>query len=153
MIGIIDYGLGNLASVKNAFDSIDIKSEIIKKPNEVSSCSKLILPGVGAFSLAMENLNNFGWSNAIETHYKKGKWILGICLGMQLFLNWGFESGKTQGLNLVDGKVSKLYKKNKKIKLPHVGWNNLDLKKKDIKILNNINLKSDFILFILLNVS
>ena len=85
MIGIIDYGLGNLASVKNAFDSIDIKSEIIEDPNKINLCSKLILPGVGAFNLAMENLNKFGWANAIETHYKKGKWILGICLGMQLF--------------------------------------------------------------------
>ena len=128
MIGIIDYGIGNLSSVHNALERLNIKNEIFSDPNNISLYSKLILPGVGSFKLGMNLINKKGWSEKIKQRVKIGTPLLGICLGMQLLLTRGEEEGETEGLDLISGTVKKM-SINKNLKLPHVGWNNLIFKK------------------------
>lgn len=128
MIGIIDYGVGNLSSVHNAFNRLGVKNEIFSDPNNISLYSKLILPGVGSFKLGMDLINKKGWSGKIRQRVKAGTPLLGICLGMQLLFTKGEEEGETEGLDLISGTVKKM-KVNKNLKLPHVGWNNLIFKR------------------------
>ena len=125
-IGIIDYNMGNLASVKNAFDKIGVKADIIKNPENIKECDKLILPGVGAFGDAMEHLQKNGMDEAIKEFVKSGKYMLGVCLGMQLLFDSSEEFGKTKGLGFIEGKV--VYFDKEKVrghKVPHMGWNKL----------------------------
>ena len=123
MIGIIDYGVGNLSSVQNAFNRLSIKNEIFSDPNNISLYSKLVLPGVGSFKLGMDLINKKGWNEKIRQSVEFGTPLLGNCLGMQLLFSEGEEEGKT-GLNFISGKVKKM-EVDKNLKLPHVGWNNL----------------------------
>jgi len=128
MIGIIDYGIGNLSSVHNALERLNVKSEIFSDPNKISLYSKLILPGVGSFKLGMNLIKKKGWSEEIKQRVKIGTPLLGICLGMQLLFTRGEEEGETEGLDLISGTVKKMII-NKHLKLPHVGWNNLIFKR------------------------
>ena len=128
MIGIIDYGIGNLSSVQNAFKRLNVKSEVFSDPNNISLYSKLVLPCVGSFKLGMDLINKKGWNEIIKQKVKKGIPLLGICLGMQLLFTEGEEEGKTNGLDLISGTVKKM-KVEKNLKLPHVGWNNLIFKR------------------------
>lgn len=124
MIGIINYGMGNLASVKSALDYLDIKNKIIDNPIELCKMDKIILPGVGAFGMAMENLNKLEFTPLIEEFVSvKQKPILGICLGMQLLLEKSTEHGNHQGLGLIQGYVKMFDKDQIKLPIPHVGWN------------------------------
>tara|TARA_B100000965_G_C19592400_1_gene758547 strand:- start:143 stop:763 length:621 start_codon:yes stop_codon:yes gene_type:complete len=129
MIGVINFGLGNLGSITNSFEEINCKSIIIDNPIDINKVDHLILPGVGSFRVGMENLLKKGWEKSIFDHFKKGKPILGICLGMQLLFDWGEEDGGHKGLGLIKGQVKKM-KTVKNRKLPHVGWNELNFKKK-----------------------
>jgi imidazole glycerol-phosphate synthase subunit HisH len=122
MIGIVDYGVGNLNSVQNALNSMNIKSIISSSAEEISKCRSIIVPGVGAFPDAMENMKNSGLDKVIKAAAKKGKPILGICLGMQLFFEESDEVEKCQGLGLLKGNITKL---EGSIKIPHMGWNSL----------------------------
>ena len=125
-IGIVDYNMGNLASVKNAFDKIGKKADIIKKPEEIKNYDKIVLPGVGAFKDAMEHLNATGMDEAIKEFVKSGKYMLGVCLGMQLLFDSSEEFGKTKGLGFIEGEVVYFDKtKVKEHKIPHMGWNKL----------------------------
>lgn len=142
MIGIIDYGLGNLSSVYNAFKKETEDVEIFDNPNLTKSYSKIVLPGVGSFSIGMDFLQKKGWEKEIVNHVTSGKYILGICLGMQLLFNVGEEDGATDGLKIIDGSVKKM-KISNNLKLPHVGWNNLLFKKKH-QIFDGLNTKVDF---------
>ena len=135
MIAIIDYNMGNLASVKNAFNKIGENVDIITNPEDVKKYDKIILPGVGAFKDAMNHLNKDGLKEAILEFAKSGKYLLGICLGMQLLFEDSEEFGKTQGLNLIKGKVK--YFKNIDLKVPHMGWNEVFLKEN--KLLEGLN--------------
>lgn len=138
MIGIINYGMGNLSSVKNALDFLQIPNAIISSEKEFDACDKLILPGVGAFALAMKNLNESGLSTAIQTSTQvKSKAILGLCLGMQLLFESSTEHGLNKGLSLVKGEVKDLNEKVKNFPVPHMGWNSL-LGNKDSLLLKNI---------------
>lgn len=128
MIGIIDYGVGNLSSVQNAFDRLDVKNEVFSDPNNISLYSKLVLPGVGSFKLGMGLIDKKGWRDKIIQRVETGTPLLGICLGMQLLFTKGEEEGKTEGLGLISGTVKKM-RVNKNLKLPHVGWNNLIFKR------------------------
>ena len=128
MIGIIDYGIGNLSSVHNALERLSVKNEIFSDPNNISLYSKLILPGVGSFKLGMDLINKKGWGEKIKQRVKIGTPLLGICLGMQLLFTKGEEEGETEGLDLISGTVKKM-NVNKNLKLPHVGWNNLIFKR------------------------
>lgn len=122
LIGIIDYGMGNIKSVLNALDYIGEDAEIITPGKSFFDCSHIILPGVGAYAQAMDNLNDLGFLPKIKEHIGKGKPFLGICLGMQLLSCHGNEGGERKGLGLVRGEIRKL---KIEMHIPHVGWNNL----------------------------
>lgn len=125
MIGIIDYNMGNLASVYNACHLLDTKAEIVKDPNSLKNYSKIILPGVGAFGDAISNLEQTGMKEAILAYAKSGNHILGICLGMQLLFDSSQEFGSHKGLSLINGEIIKFHKSkmDRHSKIPHVGWN------------------------------
>ncbi len=127
MIAIIDYNMGNLRSVTNAFLKIDEKAQVVSDPEKLKDFDRVILPGVGAYKDAMENLNSNGMREAILEFAKSGKPLFGICLGMQLLLESSEEFGYTEGLGLIPGAV-KEFDKSKfehKLKVPHMGWNEL----------------------------
>jgi glutamine amidotransferase len=127
MIGIINYGMGNLASVKNSLDYLNISSKIISNPLDLYKIDKIILPGVGAFGAAIENLNSSGFSNTLkELVLVKNIPILGICLGMQLLLESSNEHGYHNGLGIIKGNVLFFGDCVKDLPVPHVGWNDVD---------------------------
>lgn len=124
MTAIIDYGAGNLFSVKNALDFLGIENKITKDPDDLRSADRLILPGVGAFPDAMRMLNESGLVEVIKEEVKK-KPLLGICLGMQMLFEKGYEFGETDGLGLIPGSV-KLMHPAGDLPVPHIGWNSLE---------------------------
>lgn len=134
-IAILNYNIGNLASVKNAFFALGIDTSVISKPELIKEYDKLILPGVGAFENAMTFLNNSGMKEAIFNFIKSGKEMLGICLGMQLLFDKSHEFGLHNGLGLISGEVVKF--NNSNLKIPHMGWNTIN-KIQDSPLLNNI---------------
>lgn len=131
MLSIIDYGMGNLHSVQKAVSRIGVDSNIAVSPNDITNATKLILPGVGHFKNGMVRLKQLGF---IDILYKKVIEdripILGICLGMQLFTKYS-EEGDVEGLGWVDAQTINFKKatESSKLKIPHMGWNNLNLKK------------------------
>lgn len=125
MIGIIDYGMGNLGSVFKALELVGANVDIIDSPEQIHSCSKLILPGVGAFEDAMYNLNDLGLISPIRTYIKSGRPFLGICLGLQLLFDFSEEGGTHRGLGVIHGKVIRFNPKDKSVNVPHMGWNAL----------------------------
>ena len=131
MIAVVDYNIGNLRSVQNAFLKIGKEVTIVSDPNEIQKYDKLILPGVGAFGDAMEHLKQNGMDEVIKVFAKSGKPLLGICLGMQLLLESSDEFGAKEGLGLIPGKVRKFDTNKFKttLKVPHMGWNELFVKK------------------------
>jgi len=127
MIAIVDYNMGNLASVKNAFTKLGEDTVVISNPEEFKNYDKLILPGVGAFGDAMEHLKERNMIKPLQEYAKSGKYMLGICLGMQLLFDSSEEFGKHKGLGLIKGDV-KAFDTNKfeeKLKVPHMGWNRM----------------------------
>ncbi|MCS7234240.1 MAG: imidazole glycerol phosphate synthase subunit HisH [Synergistetes bacterium] len=127
MIGIIDYGAGNLKSLVNAIRILEKPFRVLIEP-ELREISLLILPGVGAFGSAMRNLIKFSWIEKIESWIKKGNPLLGICLGMQLLFERSEEEGFHEGLKLLRGSIKKLPEKD--LPIPHMGWNVVNLKGK-----------------------
>ena len=125
MIGIVDYGMGNLSSVSKAVQFLGFDTVISNKKEELINCKGLILPGVGAFADAMKNLNNLNLVSIIKAFIKTGKPFLGICLGLQLLFE-SSEEGAGIGLCLLDGKVKKL-PLELELKIPHMGWNYLNI--------------------------
>lgn len=124
MIGIVNYGMGNLGSVANALDYLGLEAEIVDSPSRLGAHDRLILPGVGSFGMAMRSLNASGWSDALRQRVADGVPLLGICLGMQLIFDAGEEYGLTTGLGLVPGRVVPLSPRPP-CRVPHVGWNGL----------------------------
>ncbi len=119
---IIDYGSGNLQSIVNALDYLNISNKITNNPKDIQFFDKVILPGVGSFDYAMKNLNQMSFAETIIDHIKSKKIILlGICLGMQLLYDFSEEDGGVKGLGLISGSVSKI-KTNKDIRVPNIGW-------------------------------
>lgn len=128
-IGIINYGMGNLRSVANAFASFDVAAEIVTEPTQLKSCTHILLPGVGAFGDGMENLNRMNWVSAMEDEVLGAKkFFLGICLGMQLLATRGLEHGDHRGLNWIKGSVERLTTNDPNCRIPHVGWNDAQIK-------------------------
>ncbi len=123
MIGVIQYGIGNIGSVKNAFSFLEIPCVVSGDMNELSKCDRLILPGVGAFQPAMKILKKLGLNVFLKDWARDGKPILGICLGMQLLLSQSEENGMTDGLGLIPGKVTSLQQSKRKV---HIGWNKVE---------------------------
>ncbi len=132
-IGIIDYGLSNLACVNSAVNFLGFKTRLIKKPDDFRNVSKIILPGVGAFGDAMDNLSQRNLLDELnENIIEKEKYFLGICLGAQLICRKSEEFGVTKGLGWIDADVKKIHSKNENLRIPHSGWNNIELLKKNI---------------------
>ena len=123
MIAIIDYGAGNLFSVKNALDYLGVACRITAEPEEIRRADEIILPGVGAFPDAMRMLREKGLEALLKQQAGE-KPFLGICLGMQMLFETGYEFEKTEGLGLIPGSVVPL-KKRPGFKIPHMGWNSL----------------------------
>ncbi|EAT59060.1 imidazole glycerol phosphate synthase subunit HisH [Chlorobium ferrooxidans] len=130
MLFIADYGAGNLRSVQKAFDFLGVRAMVSSDPCKLAGCSKVVLPGVGAFGQAIETLNRSGFSEAILEHVDKGGQLLGICLGMQLLLSDSEEMGAYRGLNLVPGRV--LHFRSETDKIPQIGWNSVDQQKESV---------------------
>ncbi|WP_321778980.1 imidazole glycerol phosphate synthase subunit HisH [Sulfurimonas sp.] len=127
MIAIVDYNMGNLASVQNAFALLGEKTVVESDPSKFKNYDKLILPGVGAFGDAMEHLRDRDMIDAIKEYAKSGKYMLGICLGMQLLFESSEEFGEHEGLGLIKGNVKAFdtSKFEEKLKVPHMGWNRM----------------------------
>ena len=142
MIGIINFGYGNIQSIINAFNSAELKSKVLSKSSDVKNFQKLILPGVGSFKTCFEKLEKYGWRSEILEHVDKNKDLLGICLGMQLMFEWGEEDGGSEGLGIFRGKVKKIIIDTSE-KLPHVGWNRINFKKES-NLFKNINKDVDY---------
>ena len=126
MVAIIDYNMGNLASVYNACKLIGVDADIVSEPLKVKDYDRVILPGVGAYKDAMEHLEKQGMKQAVLDFANSGKPIIGICLGMQLLFDSSEEFGDTEGLGLIPGKVVAFDKSKMDMsehKVPHVGWN------------------------------
>ena len=127
MIGIVDYNMGNLASVKNAFSLLGEEVAVESDPEKLGQYEKLILPGVGAYGDAMEHLKVNAMDEAVKEYAKSGKFMLGICLGMQLLFDSSEEFGSNEGLGLIKGKVVAFDKSkfSHDLKIPHMGWNRM----------------------------
>ncbi len=133
IIKILDIGISNIQSVINAFTKIEKKVAICKNSHDFSNADAYVLPGVGSFDVAMNNILSRNLQDAIHSEIIiKKKVLLGICLGMQLFFTTGYENNKkTKGLNLISGDVKKLDLPDTNVhefKLPHVGWNDVNIK-------------------------
>ena len=124
MTAIIDYGAGNLQSVRNALDFLGSPSAVTADPDEIRKADRVILPGVGAFGDAMERLKASGLDEAVKEFIKAGKPFLGICLGMQLLFESSEESPGVEGLGVIRGGFVKIPKADG-IKIPHMGWNSI----------------------------
>ena len=127
MIAVINYGMGNLTSVKKALDALNIPSIITNDPKEISESTHIILPGVGSFKKAMENLNAASMVSVLkECVIEKRTPILGICLGMQLLADKGFENEETEGLGFIEGEILQIPTSD--LPTTHIGWNEIDTK-------------------------
>ncbi len=124
MIAIIDYGMGNLRSVQKAFETVGIFPEIIDSEEELKKADAIVLPGVGAFADAMDNLDRMKLTDVLKQEVISGKPFLGICLGMQLLFTVSEEQGEFQGLDLLPGRVRKM---PAEAKIPHMGWNQIEI--------------------------
>lgn len=137
-IGIINFGMGNIQSVKNSLDYLRIGNQVVDNPKKIDNFAKLILPGVGAFGQAMERLTRTKLAEKIKFHsLERKKPLLGICLGMQLLFETSCEHGQHQGLGLVKGKVKYLGDEVDDLAVPHVGWNEVK-KKSTSRLLDKI---------------
>lgn len=121
MIAIIDYGMGNLRSVQKGFEKVGCEATIVQDPAAVESAPAVVLPGVGAFADAMENLRKSGMIEVIQRVVASGKPFLGICLGQQLLFESSEEFGQTPGLGIFPGRVRRF--PEGQLKVPHMGWN------------------------------
>jgi len=131
MIGIVDYNMGNLGSVINAFAKVGGSAELVSDPEKISKYDRLVLPGVGAFPDAMEHLRNSSMDEAVKSFANSGKALMGTCLGMQLLFESSEEFGEHVGLGLIPGRVIRFNesKFDHPLKIPHMGWNELFVQK------------------------
>lgn len=130
MVAIIDYGAGNLSSVKKALDYFGAESEITQDRDKILSASHVILPGVGSFGDAMNSMQERGLVETVKEAALSGKPFLGICLGLQLLFEESDESPDIKGLGLLKGRIVTI-PKDKGLKVPHMGWNSVELKQRN----------------------
>lgn len=138
MIAIIDYGVGNLKSVSKALENLGFQTIITNDTQKINASKAMILPGVGAFKDAMEQLKQYKLVDCIRNYAKSGKPILGICLGMQMLFDRSFEDGQWEGLGLLKGEIVRF---DNCLKVPHMGWNQL-IKGTPDNITQGLNLQS-----------
>lgn len=129
MIGIVNYGMGNIQSVCNAFDYLGHKTVVASQPGDLEQADKILIPGVGAFPSAMERINDAGFAEALDENVMvQGKPALGICLGMQLLAEAGTEFGDCRGLGWIPGRVEQIPRNDAALRLPQIGWNELEVR-------------------------
>ena len=148
MVAIVDYGVGNLFSLKSSLESIGAPAFVTSDENEIKNADKIILPGVGAFGDAARKLRESGLDKVVVSEAAKGKPIMGICLGMQMLFERSFEYGEHEGLGLISGEIrsiSEVIPEN--LKIPHIGWNALEFKGEKSRIFKYIN-DGDFVYFV-----
>lgn len=143
MIAIVDYGMGNLRSVTNAFRKLGGDITITRDIETIKNSRAIVLPGVGAFGKCIENLKKFGLFDAIKELVMNDKRYLGICLGMQVLFESSEETPGTEGMGIIKGDVPR-FKGN--IKVPHMGWNSIEIQREN-PIFNGIN-NGDFFYFV-----
>ena len=132
-LGVINYGMGNLGSVITAIKNLGFQADMCVSPLDLKDMDKIILPGVGSFFDAMKELERKNWVPAIKKHVSmKERPLLGICLGMQLLASIGNEGGKVVGLDLIPGEVKHLADLGCQERVPHIGWNEIQLKKESV---------------------
>ena len=136
-MAIVNYGIGNLRSVANALTAIGTRHSLVDDPDRLDSFDKIILPGVGAFGACMDALASKGFKEAVVAHAHAGKPLLGICVGMQMLADRGTEFGDHAGLGLIPGTVVQIPRTHTEIRLPHVGWNALAVRK-DCALTSNL---------------
>ena len=129
MIAIVDYGMGNLRSVLNGFEKVGHRAKVTRDAAELKSAAKIVLPGVGAFRDAIRELIRYDLVDPIKQSIDSGKPFLGICLGLQLLFDEGYEDGVHQGLSVLPGKVVR-FDLPPEYKVPHMGWNTLSIKRR-----------------------
>ena len=147
MVVIVDYGVGNLFSLASSFKAIGVEAIVSGDKKVIESAERIILPGVGAFGDASDKLFSSGLAEVVIAEAKKGKPLLGICLGMQLLFDKSFEYGEHKGLSLIKGEIRPIEEViPKEYKIPHIGWNALQFTKKSelFKYLN----EGDFVYFV-----
>lgn len=148
MIAIVDYGVGNLFSLKSSLEAIGADAVVTDDKNVIGNAEKIILPGVGAFADAAKKLEESGLGEKIVSEAKKGKPVMGICLGMQLLLEKSYEKGQSKGLGLIPGEIryiGDIIPKN--LQIPHIGWNSLKFTGKKSSIFKYIN-EGDYVYFV-----
>ena len=145
-VTIVDYQSGNISSVINSFNEVakgKVNLEVTSDRKKIESSDKIVLPGQGSFKSCVDSLNSI--SGLVETLKEfaiiNNKPLLGICVGLQMFADFGYEEAETKGLGWIPGKVSKINNQNGKFKLPHIGWNEIEIQKES-KILKDIKNKS-----------
>ena len=129
-IAIVDYGMANLRSVQKAFEHVGSRADIISHPEEIDRAEKIVLPGVGAFQDAVATLRDQHLAGPILRHIERGRPFLGICLGLQMLFDVGYEDGEHQGLGVLRGKCIRFdVDESLGLKVPHMGWNQLDIRR------------------------
>ena len=148
MIAIVDYGVGNLFSLKSSFGAIGAEIVVTSDPEVIAKADRIILPGVGAFADAAEKLRKSGLDQTILEETKNGKPLLGICLGMQMLFEKSYEYGEHQGLGLIPGAVRPIADViPKDLKIPHIGWNPLHLRTPKDELFSYLN-EGDCVYFV-----
>ena len=148
MIAIVDYGVGNLFSLKSSMEAIGAETVVTSDESVLRKADKIILPGVGAFEDAIGKLKKTGLDKVIKEEAKSGKPLMGICLGMQMLLEKSFEYGEYEGLGLIPGEVRPIDEViPKDLKVPHIGWNALKFSADKHPIFKYIN-EGDFVYFV-----
>ena len=148
MVCIVDYGVGNLFSLKSSFDAIGVKAFVSGKKQDIIDADKIILPGVGAFEDASKKLRQTGLDSVLINEAKNKKPLLGICLGMQLLLEKSYEYGEHKGLGLIKGEIRPISGTiPKDLKIPHIGWNALKFCGEKSPLFKYIN-EGDFVYFV-----
>ena len=147
MIAIIDYGVGNLFSLKSSFGAIGFDTVVTSDPEILRSADKIILPGVGAFADAARKLSDTGLDKVVKELAASGKPLMGICLGMQMLFDKSLEYGEHKGLGLIPGSIVPMEGRiPRELKIPHIGWNALRFKQ-DRKLFKHIK-NGDFVYFV-----
>lgn len=148
MVAIVDYGVGNLFSLKSSFAAIGKEAVVTSAPEVLRAAERIILPGVGAFGDAAAKLRDCGLDRVVVEEAKKGKPLMGICLGMQLLFEKGFEYGEHEGLGLIKGEIRPIADVIPKgLKIPHIGWNGLHFGEKKHPLFRYLK-EGDFVYFV-----
>lgn len=148
MVAIVDYGVGNLFSLKSSFNAIGEKAVVTSEKSVIESAERIILPGVGAFGDAAEKLFASGLAEVVKKQAKAGVPVLGICLGMQLLFDKSYEYGEHKGLSLISGEIRPISEAIPEgYKIPHIGWNALNFNRRKNELFKYLN-EGDYVYFV-----